>query len=220
MFVLKSQDQGLITLSQQDYLPILVDSFLIDRRAQGLSSDIIELYTKKLQYFLKYCENVKIWECWTEIPLHKGIPDALAWGTCREREMLFWLEVDSGKSSRKTMEHIYQQRIRRVHQHAFTWDLPIVFCILGPDWVVKFHSRRLAMIGHDWRYFGKLPLFEFGAWHNDLHWSHFLRATRKGIKLPFNPNQYPRKPKDKIRKVHKPKSAKPKFQSPIRINLN
>ena len=29
MFVLKSQDQGLITLSQQDYRPILVESFLI-----------------------------------------------------------------------------------------------------------------------------------------------------------------------------------------------
>jgi site-specific recombinase XerD len=57
MFVLKSQGQGLITLSQQDYLPILVDSFLIDRRSQGLSPESIELYTKKLQYFLKYCER-------------------------------------------------------------------------------------------------------------------------------------------------------------------
>ena len=31
MYALKSQDQGLITLSQQDYLPIMVESFLIDR---------------------------------------------------------------------------------------------------------------------------------------------------------------------------------------------
>ena len=57
MFVLKSQDQGLITLSQQDYLPIMVESFLIDRRSQGLSPNTIELYVKKLQYFLKYCER-------------------------------------------------------------------------------------------------------------------------------------------------------------------
>jgi site-specific recombinase XerD len=57
MYALKTQDQGLITLSQQDYLPILVDSFLIDRRSQGLSPETIELYTKKLQYFLKYCER-------------------------------------------------------------------------------------------------------------------------------------------------------------------
>jgi integrase/recombinase XerD len=57
MCALNTQDQGLITLSQQDYLPILVESFLIDRKSQGLSPDTIELYTKKLQYFLKYCER-------------------------------------------------------------------------------------------------------------------------------------------------------------------
>ena len=38
MFSLKSQDQGTIVLSQQDYLPILVESFLVDRRSQGLSA--------------------------------------------------------------------------------------------------------------------------------------------------------------------------------------
>jgi site-specific recombinase XerD len=57
MCALNTQDQRLITFSQQDYLPILVESFLIDRRSQGLSPDTIELYTKKLQYFLKYCER-------------------------------------------------------------------------------------------------------------------------------------------------------------------
>ena len=57
MYALKTQDQGLITLSQQDYLPILVESFLIDRRSQGLSPDTIEFSTKKLQYFQKYCER-------------------------------------------------------------------------------------------------------------------------------------------------------------------
>ena len=56
MCALNTQDQGLITFSQQDYLPILVESFLIDRKSQGLSLDTIELYTKKLQYFLKYCD--------------------------------------------------------------------------------------------------------------------------------------------------------------------
>lgn len=57
MCALNTQDQGLITFSQQDYLPILVESFLIDRKSQGLSPDTIELYTKKLQYFLKYCDR-------------------------------------------------------------------------------------------------------------------------------------------------------------------
>jgi site-specific recombinase XerD len=53
----KMQDQGPITFSQQDYLPILVESFLIDRKSQGLSPDTIELYTKKLQSFIRYCER-------------------------------------------------------------------------------------------------------------------------------------------------------------------
>ena len=57
MYALKSQDQGFITLSRQDYLPIMDDSFLIDRKSQGFSPETIELYTKKLQYFLKYCER-------------------------------------------------------------------------------------------------------------------------------------------------------------------
>ena len=57
MSVLKTQDQGTIILSQQDYLAILIESFLIDRRSQGLSPETIDFYTKKLKYFLKYCEG-------------------------------------------------------------------------------------------------------------------------------------------------------------------
>ena len=57
MCALNTQDQGLITFSQQDYLAILIESFLIDRRSQGLSPNTIEFYTKKLQYFQKYCER-------------------------------------------------------------------------------------------------------------------------------------------------------------------
>ena len=36
---------------------ILIELFLIDRRSQGLSSETISFYTKKLKYFLKYCEG-------------------------------------------------------------------------------------------------------------------------------------------------------------------
>jgi len=57
MFVLKDQDQGIIKLSQQEYLPILIESFLIDRRSQGLSPETIDFYTKKLKYFQTYCEG-------------------------------------------------------------------------------------------------------------------------------------------------------------------
>ena len=35
----------------------MVESFLIDRRSQGLSPETIELYIKKLKYFQEYCER-------------------------------------------------------------------------------------------------------------------------------------------------------------------
>ena len=57
MCALNTQDQGIIVLPQQDYLPILIESFLIDRRSQGLSPGTIEFYTKKLKYFQQYCEG-------------------------------------------------------------------------------------------------------------------------------------------------------------------
>lgn len=60
MFVLKDQDQGIIKLSQQEYLPILIESFLIDRKSQGLSPETIDFYTKKLKYFQKYCEGLAL----------------------------------------------------------------------------------------------------------------------------------------------------------------
>lgn len=60
MLALKTQDQGIIRLAQQDYLAILIESFLIDRRAQGLSSGTISFYKKKLQYILKFCESQEV----------------------------------------------------------------------------------------------------------------------------------------------------------------
>jgi site-specific recombinase XerD len=60
MFDLKAHDQGIIKLDQQDYLAILIESFLIDRRSQGLSPETIDFYTKKLNYFLKYCEGLAL----------------------------------------------------------------------------------------------------------------------------------------------------------------
>lgn len=161
--------------------------------------------------------NIEIWESWTEVPLQRGIPDALAWGTHEGKEMLFWLEVDSGKSSGKTMQRIYSGRIAQACQHAVTWNLPIIFCIMGPGWVVR-HFRRydyskftpIAVIGHDWRDFGALPPYAMGEWHDDLLLDRALRAST--AKLPFDPKQYLPKPKkEKIIKSTKPKSSKPRF---------
>ena len=51
----KTQDPGITVLPHQDYLPIIASSFLIDRRAIGLSPDTIGFYEKKLKYFLAFC---------------------------------------------------------------------------------------------------------------------------------------------------------------------
>ena len=58
MISLKSQDQGIIKVLNQDFLPVLAESFLIDRKAQGFSPDTIDFYKRKLHYFLMYSEAV------------------------------------------------------------------------------------------------------------------------------------------------------------------
>jgi DNA-binding transcriptional ArsR family regulator len=161
--------------------------------------------------------DIQIWESWTEVPLQRGIPDALVWGTHQGKEMLFWLEVDSGKSSGQTMRRIYSGRIAQACRHAVAWNLPIILCIMGPGWVVR-HFRKydyskftpIALIGHDWRDFGGLPQYAMGEWRDDLLQDRVLHVST--TKLPFDPSQYPPKPKKKKSiKLPKPKSSKPRF---------
>ena len=57
MCALKIQDQGTITLSQMDYLPIVIESFLVDRKSQGLSGETVQFHKKKLNYFAKFCKS-------------------------------------------------------------------------------------------------------------------------------------------------------------------
>ncbi|MEI6289445.1 MAG: tyrosine-type recombinase/integrase [Chloroflexota bacterium] len=45
-----------IILEQEYYLPLLVDDFLKDRRAAGLTSGSVKLYQKKINGFLAYCD--------------------------------------------------------------------------------------------------------------------------------------------------------------------
>lgn len=166
----------------------------------------------------KAYSNIEIWDCWTEVPVRYGIPDALAWGRHGDRETLFWLEVDSGHSSRRTMEANYRRRLQLAYTHADEWRIPIVFCIMGSPWVVDAFRwciplipRTVAVIGHDWRDFGNLPMYQLGEWREDLKWSRHLRAEKSGGELPFDPKQYPPKPKQKALKHRKPKSTKPRY---------
>ncbi len=56
----KIEDQGTIKLSQTDYLPILIESFVIDRKAQGFSPETVRFYQKKLKYFSTFCESQSV----------------------------------------------------------------------------------------------------------------------------------------------------------------
>lgn len=166
----------------------------------------------------KAYSGIEIWDCWTEVPVRYGIPDALAWGKHGDRETLFWLEVDSGHSSRRTMEANYSRRLQLVNAHAYEWRIPIVFCIMGSPWVVDAFrwsippiSGAVAVIGHDWRDFGNLPMYQIGEWREDLKSSRYLREKKAGGELPFDPKQYPPKPRQKTPKQRKPKSTKPRY---------
>ena len=117
------------------------------------------------------------------------------------------------------MQRIYSGRIAQACRHAVAWNLPIIFCIMGPGWVVR-HFRRydyskfspIALIGHDWRDFGGLPQYAMGEWRDDLLQDRALHVPTK--KLPFDPIQYPPKTKKKKTiKLPKPKSSKPRFST-------
>jgi site-specific recombinase XerD len=51
------QEQGINVLSQTDYLPILIASFLTDRKSQGFADETVKFYKKKLKYFSEFCDG-------------------------------------------------------------------------------------------------------------------------------------------------------------------
>jgi hypothetical protein len=170
---------------------------------------------------------IEIWECWTEVQMRRGIPDGLAWGHRDGKEILFWLEVDSGHSSRQVMARQYNRRLQLAMDHAYERRITIVFCIMGPPWVVKEFAWNLgsyslrqynfAVIGHDWRDFGRLPTYEAGRYLDDLDVTRYRRwATSVGREgLSFDPTQYPRRyKKKKSPRQTKQKSNKSRYTSP------
>ncbi len=56
MFSSNSHDQLIIRVSEGVYLATTIESFLIDRRAAGLSPNSIEYYRSHLMIFQRYCE--------------------------------------------------------------------------------------------------------------------------------------------------------------------
>jgi hypothetical protein len=77
-------------------------------------------------------------------------------------------------------------------------------------WLSADEVLEVLDADRDWRDFGGLPQYVMGEWRDDLLQDRALHVSK--TKLPFDPKQYPPKPKkDKIIKPTKPKSSKPRF---------
>jgi hypothetical protein len=171
---------------------------------------------------------VEIWESWTEVQMRPGIPDGLAWGQKFGRETLFWLEVESGHSSRQVMARQYSKRLDLAMEHVRKRGVDVVFCLMGLPWMVKafgrnlsgsyyFRQQHFAIIGHDWRDFGHLPISESGRYFQDLDHSEtrFSIRSRSSEGLSFEPTHYPRRyKKNNSPKQPKQKSNKSRYTSP------
>jgi site-specific recombinase XerD len=104
MNALKQQEQGINTLSQTDYLPILIDSFLIDRKLQGFAAATVEFYRKKLKYFTEFCEGQAVTQVSQLTPdlirryileLRDGHNDGGVHACFRSlRTLLYWVEQE------------------------------------------------------------------------------------------------------------------------------
>lgn len=110
---------------------------------------------------------------WSEvgIPDLRTNPDALAWGKMNGVETLFWLEVESGKSSRKLILDKTVTRWLKATAYARAVGVHLVFVFLAMPWVrdaallaftdVPAHS---AVVVADWSKsnFGQLPYSKWG----------------------------------------------------------
>lgn len=115
--------------------------------------------------------DADVWAGWSE-PRGVGAghyqPDAIAWGRYRERETLFWLEVESGTRSRSRLRRDVVRRVEEVsHKYA---DYRLIYAILTVPWagrailpVLKHVHPHVAVVIGDWKRVGKLPRPRFGG---------------------------------------------------------
>jgi hypothetical protein len=121
----------------------------------------------------KALPHADIYAGWSEvgIPGLKANPDALAWGKILGVETLFWLEVESGKSSRHIILDKTTVRWLKATGYAEAVGLHLIFVFLAMPWVRD--AARLAfmdvpstcaVIVADWsrHNFGQLPFPKWG----------------------------------------------------------
>lgn len=121
----------------------------------------------------KALPHAEIYAGWNEvgIPGLKANPDALAWGQIDGHETLFWLEVESGHSSKNLILDKTTVRWLKATGYAEAVGMHLVFVFLAMPWVRD--AARLAFIDvpktsavvvADWsrQNFGKLPFPKWG----------------------------------------------------------
>ncbi len=123
---------------------------------------------------LKVCfgKSESIWAGWTEVTLEglRFTPDALAWGKKDEREVLFWLEVETGHISSEALALRYGHRLARASRYAKERDINLVFAVLsGKEWIANVLEMafmdiepHVATILGGWK-FGTLPAARWGG---------------------------------------------------------
>ena len=81
--------------------------------------------------------RVTVWAGWSEVFLGGARPDALAWGLLDGREMIFWLEVESGNRSKAEIARKAIRSINKAIRYVGSFsDLDLVIAFLGPPWVI------------------------------------------------------------------------------------
>jgi hypothetical protein len=121
----------------------------------------------------KALPHANIYAGWSEvsIPGARADPDSLAWGEINGVETLFWMEVESGKSSKRLILEKTIRRWRRAVTYANYVDVHLVFAFLGMPWVrdaarLAFMDipKSCAVVVADWSKgnFGQLPYPKWG----------------------------------------------------------
>ena len=121
----------------------------------------------------KALPHANIYAGWSEvsIPDARVNPDSLAWGDINGVETLFWMEVESGKSSRQLILNKTIRRWERAVQYANYVNVHLVFAFLGMPWVrnaarLAFMDvpKNCAVVFADWSKdnFGQLPYPKWG----------------------------------------------------------
>jgi hypothetical protein len=121
----------------------------------------------------KALPHAEIYAGWNEvgIPGLKANPDALAWGKLDGFETLFWLEVESGHSSKNLILDKTTVRWLKATGYADAVGVRLVFVFLAMPWVrdaarLAFIDvpKTCAVIVADWsrQNFGHLPFPKWG----------------------------------------------------------